>query len=50
MSSKKTQKGKSAKKALAAESGSKRCVLVATYKKESNQLKWIGKRHLYNCS
>lgn len=25
-----------------------RCVLVATYKKESDQLKWIGKRHLYN--
>lgn len=25
-----------------------RCVLVATYKKEPDQLKWIGKRHLYN--
>jgi len=25
-----------------------RCVLVGTYKKELNQLKWIGKRHLYN--
>ena len=25
-----------------------RCVLVGTYKKEPNQLKWIGKRHLYN--
>ena len=24
------------------------CVLVGTYKKEQNQLKWIGKRHLYN--
>jgi len=23
-------------------------VLVGTYKKEQNQLKWIGKRHLYN--
>lgn len=27
---------------------SQRCVLVGTYKKEQNQLKWIGKRHLYN--
>lgn len=26
----------------------KRCVLVGTYKKEPDQLKWIGKRHLYN--
>ena len=25
-----------------------RCVLVATYKKNPDQLKWIGKRHLYN--
>ena len=24
------------------------CVLVGTYKRESDQLKWIGKRHLYN--
>lgn len=24
------------------------CVLVGTYKKEPDQLKWIGKRHLYN--
>ena len=23
-------------------------VLVGTYKKEPDQLKWIGKRHLYN--
>ena len=26
----------------------KRCVLVGTYKKEPDQLKWIGKHHLYN--
>lgn len=25
-----------------------RCVLVGTYKREPDQLKWIGKRHLYN--
>lgn len=25
-----------------------RCVLVATYKKSPDQLKWIGKRHVYN--
>ena len=33
-----------------AASGSKaqRCVLVGTYKREPDQLKWIGKRHLYN--
>ena len=24
------------------------CVLVGTYKREPDQLKWIGKRHLYN--
>ncbi len=24
------------------------CILVGTYKKEPDQLKWIGKRHLYN--
>lgn len=29
-------------------SESQRCVLVGTYKKEPNQLKWIGKQHLYN--
>ena len=27
---------------------SQQFVLVGTYKKEPNQLKWIGKRHLYN--
>jgi len=25
-----------------------RCVLVGTYKRKPNQLKWIGRRHLYN--
>ena len=33
---------------VASESKSQRCVLVATYKKNPDQLKWIGKRHLYN--
>ena len=27
---------------------SQRCVLVGTYKREPDQLKWVGKRHLYN--
>ena len=30
------------------ESNVRRCVLVGTYKRELDQLKWIGKRHLYN--
>ena len=42
----KKQKAKTVRNA--AEAIAQRCVLVATYKKEPNQLKWIGKRHLYN--
>ncbi len=27
---------------------SQRCILVATYKKDPDQLKWINSKHLYN--
>ena len=46
-----TTKKQTAKKVHEAEvpkSKSQRCVLVGTYKREPDQLKWIGKRHLYN--
>lgn len=42
----KKQKAKDVQDAV--ETMSQRCVLVATYKKKPNQLKWIGKSHLYN--
>ena len=42
----KKQKVKKVRSAV--ETKAQRCVLVATYKKEPDQLKWIGKRHLYN--
>ena len=45
MSVKKKQK---VQKIVPLGSKAQRCVLVGTYKKEQNQLKWIGKRHLYN--
>lgn len=45
MSVKKKQK---VQKIVPSGSKSQRCVLVGTCKKEQNQLKWIGKRHLYN--
>ena len=48
MSAKKQQKVKKVQKIVPSGSKSQRCVLVGTYKKEQNQLKWIGKRHLYN--
>ena len=48
MSAKKKQKVKKVQKIVPAGSKAQRCVLVGTYKKEQNQLKWIGKRHLYN--
>lgn len=48
MSAKKRQKVKKVQKIVPAGSKAQRCVLVGTYKKEQNQLKWIGKRHLYN--
>ena len=25
-----------------------KCVLVGAYRKQPDQLKWVGKRHLYN--
>ena len=48
MSVKKKQKVKKVQKIVPSGSKAQRCVLVGTYKKEQNQLKWIGKRHLYN--
>ena len=48
MSAKKKQKVKKVQKIVPMGSKSQRCVLVGTYKKEPNQLAWIGKRHLYN--
>ena len=47
MSAKK-QKVKKIQEIVPSGSKAQRCVLVGTYKKEQNQLKWIGKRHLYN--
>ena len=44
----KRQKIKKIQKIVPSGSKAQRCVLVGTYKKEQNQLKWIGKRHLYN--
>ena len=48
MSVKKKEKVQNVQQIVASESKSQRCVLVATYKKNPDQLKWIGKRHLYN--
>ena len=45
---KKKQKAKSVQEIVTSETESQRCVLVGTYKKKTDQLKWIGKRHLYN--
>ena len=44
----KRSRTKSVQEMAASGSKAQRCVLVATYKKEPDQLKWIGKRHLYN--
>lgn len=48
MATKKRQLAKNIQQIVASGTKAQRCVLVATYKKEPNQLKWIGKRHLYN--
>lgn len=48
MATKKKQKAQKVQKLLAEESNGKPVVLVGTYKKEPDQLKWISKRHLYN--
>ena len=48
MSVKKKQKVKKVQKIVPSGSKSQRYVLVGTYKKEQNQLKWSGRRHLYN--
>ncbi len=42
----KKQKAKTVRNEV--ETKAQRCVLVGTYKREPNQLKWIGKRHFYN--
>lgn len=44
----KNQKAKNIQQIVASEAKAQRCVLVGTYKHEPDQLKWIGKRHLYN--
>lgn len=44
----KLTKSKNVQQIVASDSESQRFVLVGTYKKEPDQLKWIGKRHLYN--
>ena len=48
MSGTKGQMTKNVQQIVASGSESQRCVLVGSYKKELDQLKWIGKRHLYN--
>lgn len=48
MSIRNKQKAKNVQQIVASGSESQRFVLVGTYKKEPDQLKWIGKRHLYN--
>lgn len=48
MATKKRELAKNIQQIVASGTKAQRCVLVATYKKEPNQLKWIGKRHLYN--
>ena len=45
---KKEKKIKKVQEVVASGTESQQCVLVGTYKKEMNQLRWIGKRHLYN--
>ena len=44
----KGQMAKNGQQIVASDLKSQRCVLVGTYKRELDQLKWIGKRHLYN--
>ncbi len=48
MSAKKKVKSKTVQQIVASGSESQRFVLVGTYKREPDQLKWIRKRHLYN--
>ena len=48
MAKKKRKKDKNVQQIVAAGSESQRFVIVGTYKKEPDQLKWIGKQHLYN--
>ena len=48
MSVRNKQKAKNVLQIVASGSESQRFVLVGTYKKEPDQLKWIGKRHLYD--
>ena len=48
MATKKRQLAKNIQQIVAPGAKAQRCVLVGTYKREPDQLKWIGKRHLYN--
>ena len=45
---KRQNKTKSVQEIVASGAKAQRCVLVGTYKRQTDQLKWIGKRHLYN--
>ena len=48
MGKSKQQKKKNVQEIVASGAKSQRCVLVATYKKQPDQMGWIRKRHLYN--
>ena len=48
MAKRKQQKTKNIQEIVALGSKSQRCVLVGTYKKETDQLSWIRKCHVYN--
>lgn len=48
MKAKKKQEVEKMPKVMASTKQSQRCVLVGTYKKQPDQLKWVGKRHVYN--
>lgn len=48
MPAKKKQTARKNQELVASGAKAQRCVLVGTYKREPDQLKWIGKRHLYN--
>ena len=50
MAKSKQQKKKNVQEIVASGTKSQRCVLVATYKKQPDQLEWIRKRRLYNYS
>ena len=48
MATERKKKGKRDQEAAASGTDSRRRVLVGTYRREPDQLRWIGRRHLYN--